>query len=198
MVKRNSLPAWYPAECHSNNKYWTVPQWIEGLAHRSQLVRAEMEGRLDAAHLEAAILGSGKGVIPPPATVLFSIDVGQPDTVLLRNFRIELESARKQAYSPFGCSICQQIARQKSKFKLLGLMDGLGTLHRLRVLDWIDVSLWSRIAGVTLEATYLGDVFWPNEDVDRRYRLVTRTRPLACQLISQSVIYSISRVGGDV
>ena len=73
-------------------------------------------------------------------------------------------------------------------------MDSLGKLHQLRVLDWIDLALWSRLTGVTFEATYLGDIFWCDEDIDRRYRLVTRTRPLACQLIAKSVIYRLLQV----
>jgi hypothetical protein len=47
----------------------------------------------------------------------------------------------------------------------------------------------------SLETQYLGDIFWPNEEIDRRYRLVTSTRPMACQLVSQSVIYTLSQVG---
>ncbi|QLQ32092.1 MAG: hypothetical protein HZT40_11385 [Candidatus Thiothrix singaporensis] len=35
----------------------------------------------------------------------------------------------------------------------------MGKLHWLRVLDWIDLTLWSKLSGVTLEAQYLGDIF---------------------------------------
>ncbi|MDD5392645.1 MAG: hypothetical protein PHE17_06460 [Thiothrix sp.] len=197
MVKRNLLPDWYPARCHRENLYWDVPQWIRALSHRSQLVRAETEGCLAKEDLEAAIIW-GQHPVMPPVTFSLSIETGQPDALLFRYFAEALEAARKRPYSPAGSGICQNITLQKSKFKLLSLMDGLGKLHHLRVLDWIDLSLWSRLSGITLETTYLGDIFWSDEEIDRRYRLATSTRPLACQLVSQSVIYSLSRVGSTL
>ncbi|MDD5394746.1 MAG: hypothetical protein PHE17_17150 [Thiothrix sp.] len=196
MMKRNSLPSWYPAKCHSENLHWGVSQWIGALSHRSQLVRAEAEGTLVEEYLEAVMRGYCPVI--PAATVLFPIEVGQPDTLLFRRFSEALEAARKQPYSLAGSGICQNVAHQKSKFKLLSFMVGLGRLHRLRVLDWIDLSLWSRLSDVSLDAGYLGDIFWPDEEIDRRYRLATGTRPLACQLLGQSVIYSISMVCNEL
>lgn len=194
MAKRNSLPSWYPAACHAENIHWSVPQWIEALSHRSQLVRAEAADELELEQLEAVILGATSPP-PYPTIIPFHVDIGQPDGVLLQWFLSELEAARKQPYSPIGSGICEKISGRKSKPKLLNLIEGFGKLHRLRVLDWVDLMLWSRLTRVTLEAQYLGDIFWPDEEIDRRYRLATSTRPTACQLVSQSVIYSLSQVG---
>lgn len=149
-------------------------------------------------YLDAVIQGNAEIPDFQSVKMQFPVNVREPDEVLLRRFMVELDKVRKQPYSPEGSGICQGIAKQKSKFKLLGLMEGLGKLHWLRVLDWIDLTLWSKLSGVTLEAQYLGDIFWPDEDIDRRYRLSTRTRPLACQLMGQSVIYSLLRVNGKV
>lgn len=193
-MKRNSLPSWYPAACHSDNLHWTVHQWLDELSNRSYLIRAESEGSLDVEYLSNLIQGNAEIPDLQSVRIQLPIDVREPDGVLFQRFKQELDKARKQPYSPDGSGICQQIAKQKSKFKLLGLMEGLGKLHRLKVLDWIDLSLWSKLSGVRLEAQFLGDVFWPDEDVDRRYRLVTRTRPLACQLMGQSVIYNLMQM----
>jgi hypothetical protein len=197
MVKRNLLPDWYPANCHRESQYWDVSQWIAALSHRSELVRSESEGCLVKEDLEAAIIW-GRHPARLPVTFSLSIEAEQPDFVLLQYFMHELEAARKRPYSIAGSGICQNITPHKSKFKLLSLMDVLGKLHHLRVLDWIDLSLWSRLSGITLETTYLGDIFWSDEEIDRRYRLATRTRPLACQLVSQSVIYCLSQMRGNV
>ena len=197
MAKRNSLPSWYPAACHAENIHWSLPQWIEALSHRSQLVRTEAAGELELEQLEAVIRGSATPT-PYPTVIPFHVDIGQPDAVLLQWFVTELKAARKQPYSPIGCGICEKINRRKSKPKLLNLIESFGKLHRFRVLDWVDLMLWSRLAHVTLEAQYLGDIFWPDEEIDRRYRLATSTRPIACQLVSQSVIYTLSRVGCEL
>lgn len=196
-MKRNSLPSWYPAACHTENLNWTVQRWLDELAYRSYLIRAESEGRLDMEYLNAVIQGDAEIPNFQMVKMQLPIDVSEPDTVLLQRFMAELDKLRKQPFSPEGSGICQQIAKQKSKFKLLGLMEGLGKLHQLKVLDWIDLSLWSKLSGVRLEAQFLGDIFWPYEDVDRRYRLSTRTRPLACQLMGQSVIFSLLQVKGE-
>lgn len=195
-MKRNSLPSWYPAACHTENLNWTVQKWLDELACRSYLIRAESEGRLEMEYLDAMIQGDAEIPNFQMVKMQLPIDVSEPDTVLLQRFMAELDKLRKQPFSPEGSGICQKIAKQKSKFKLLGLMEGLGKLHQLKVLDWIDLSLWSKLSGVRLEAQYLGDIFWPYEDVDRRYRLSTRTRPLACQLMGQSVIFSLLKVRG--
>lgn len=198
MVRRNLLPLWYPAACHRDNIQWGVVQWVDALSVRGRLVRAEIDGKLDVGHLEAVVTGS-IGFLPAPATrMVLSVDVSQPNTVLLRNFLSELEAVREQSYPPVGSGICQNVAHHRGKFKLFSFMDGLNRLHRLRVLDWIDLSLWSRLSGVSLEAGYLGDIFWPDEEIDRRYRLVTGTRPLACQLLNKSVICGLSTVCSDL
>ena len=194
MVRRNLLPTWYPAACHSDNIHWDVHQWVEALSIRSRLVRAEIDGALDAEDLEAVITGITDFPSAPLTTIVLSVDVQQPNAVLLRHFLSELEAIRERAYPQLGAGICQNVTQQKRKFKLLGFMEGLSRLHRLRVLDWIDLLLWARLSGISLEAGYLADIFWPNEEIDRRYRLVTRTRPLACQLLDQSVIYRLLMV----
>jgi hypothetical protein len=149
MRKRNVLPAWYPAACHSENIYWSVPQWIQALSHRSQLVRAEAAGELDLAQLEAVIQGNAN---PPsyPTVIPLHVDVEQPNTVLVQWFIAELESARKQAFSPAGSGICQGISKRKSKVKLLSLLEGMGKLNRLHILDWLDLIMWARLSGITL------------------------------------------------
>lgn len=171
-----------------------MPQWVMALSQRSRLVKAEAEGKLELAHLEAVVHGNC-GLLPIPAiiTITFRAEIGQPDALLLQRFLAELEAARKQPFSPVGSGICQGVSERK--IKLLGLVDSLGRLHRLHVLDWIDLMLWARLTGTTLEGAYLGKLFWPDEEINRRYRLVASTRPTACQLVSQSAIYALSRVG---
>ncbi len=74
MAKRNSLPSWYPAACHTENIHWSVPQWIEALSHRSQLVRAEAAGELELEQLEAVIRGSAT---PTPYPTVIQQDYGK-------------------------------------------------------------------------------------------------------------------------
>ncbi|QTR54620.1 hypothetical protein [Thiothrix unzii] len=192
MARKNALPTWYPAECHRDNWQWQVSQWIDALSYRSQLVIMQAQGLLTEEHLEAVIHGCSPKV--QPRTVSIPVEIDQPDNLLFKQFSEALAEARQQSDSSLATNICQRISTPPSKFKLLNLMDSLGKLHQLRVLDWIDLALWSRLTGVTFEATYLGDIFWCDEDIDRRYRLVTRTRPLACQLIAKSVIYRLLQV----
>lgn len=76
MVRRNVLPAWYPAVCHGGNPGWGVAQWLEALSIRGRLVRAEMDGALDEGYLEAVV--TGRVACPPSlpmATITIPIDV---------------------------------------------------------------------------------------------------------------------------
>jgi hypothetical protein len=197
MMKRNLLPDWYPATCHIDNIEWNVSQWVDALTIRSRLVKAEIDGELDIMGLEAIIVRNDNPPLPQ-VTMTFPIDVRQSNAMLLRQFITELDVIRKQTYLSSDSGVCLKIKHKKSKFKLLSFMEGLDKLHRLRVLDWIDLALWSRLSKISLDAGYLGDIFWPNEEIDRRYRLVTKTRPLACQLLNQSVIYNLSMVRNDL
>lgn len=191
--KRNLLPNWYPATCHTDNMNWDVYQWVDALSARGRLVRAQIDGKLDIINLEASII---ENTDPPllQTTITLPIDVRQSDASLIRHFIAELSAIRKQTYPSSDDGICLKIQQKRSKFKLFSFMEGLDRLHRLRVLDWIDLSLWSLLSEVHLEASYLGDIFWPNEEIDRRYRLMTKTRPLACQLLDKSVIYNLSMI----
>lgn len=93
--------------------------------------------------------------------------------------------------------ICGAFRVRKPLVGRLDVVQSISRWRTLKVLDWIDLYLWSVESGVVLEAAFLADCFWPLSSVDRRLRLIRSTRPLACSLLSPVVLDTLSGEGSE-